>query len=103
MNFSEYELKIAMKKYLLTLIISGFLLILPGNELAAQGMTRSTGIGTWLTFFSRLKQNWFLGVNFGALAGVHTEQSNYIVSDTETSTIIPLLLGFRKKKSRISF
>ncbi|MBD3288171.1 hypothetical protein GF337_05150 [candidate division KSB1 bacterium] len=54
------------------------------------------GVGAWLTFFSRLKHNWFMEVNLGALAGVHTEQSNYVVRNVESSTIVPVLFGIRR-------
>ena len=53
------------------------------------------GIGGWLSFFSRVHDNWFLELNLGAVARVKLEQSELASSDTDVSTVTPFLLGVR--------
>lgn len=53
------------------------------------------GAGANLYFFSRVYNNWFLEFNLGTVAGVHEEQSNYIVSNIEATAIVPINLGLR--------
>ena len=53
------------------------------------------GAGTSLYFFSRMYQNWFLELNFGAIGGVHSEHSNYVVETTEATAVLSTLFGTR--------
>lgn len=54
-----------------------------------------SGAGAWVYFFSRMYNNWFLEFNLGAVGGVHQKHSNYLVTETEISAIVPFLLGLR--------
>jgi len=53
------------------------------------------GAGVWLFYFSRLHNNLFLELSLGAVGGVHEQHSDFVVKSTETTAIIPFLLGFR--------
>ena len=53
------------------------------------------GVSTWLYFFSRAKDNWFLEFSLGGVGGVHSETSTYQVESAEFSGIVPFLFGLR--------
>lgn len=71
-----------------------------GNSVNIQEFNNSvttdvSGVGGSIYFFSRVKDNWFLELNFGAVTAVKSEVQRLLESDTEVSTITPLLFGFR--------
>ena len=37
------------------------------------------GAGSWIYFFSRMHNNWFLEFHLGAVAGVHEEHDEYLI------------------------
>ena len=51
------------------------------------------GAGLWLYYVSRVRYNWFLEFNVGAVGGVHSKASSYEVSTVEASTIVPFLIA----------
>ncbi len=53
------------------------------------------GIGAYLYFSSRLRQNAFLEFHLGMVGGVHQEQTNYFIESSEASAIVPILFGIR--------
>lgn len=53
------------------------------------------GAGASLYFFTRVHENWFMEMSFGAVGGVHEEYSNFVTKTTEVSAVVPLLFGLR--------
>ena len=59
------------------------------------GQVNVSGIGSWLFFFSRVNQHLFMQFELGAVGTAHSEGVNLEESDTDISTIIPILVGLR--------
>ena len=55
------------------------------------------GIGAWLSFFSRVYNNWFLEFKFGAFGSVRAEIIDTITGEADVNAvaILPILLGLR--------
>jgi hypothetical protein len=59
------------------------------------GQVSVSGIGSWIYFFSRLNQNLFMQFEMGAVATAYSEGEDLLQSNTNVSTMIPLLIGLR--------
>lgn len=65
------------------------------SEFGKDAVVDLGGAGVWLYFFSRVYNNWFFEFNLGGVGGIHAEQTNYIIKNTEVSAIVPVLFGLR--------
>lgn len=59
------------------------------------GQVSVSGIGSWVYFFSRLNQNLFMQFEMGVVATAYKEGEDLLASDTNVSSMIPLLIGLR--------
>jgi hypothetical protein len=59
------------------------------------GQVSVSGIGSWIYFFSRLHQNLFMQFEMGVVATAYKEGEDLLISNTDVSTMIPLLIGLR--------
>lgn len=55
------------------------------------------GGGAWVTFFSRMNENLFLELTFGAAAAVEAQKSSMFEEKVDVAAITPILLGFRQE------
>jgi outer membrane protein W/transglutaminase-like putative cysteine protease len=53
------------------------------------------GFGGCLTFFSRLRDNWFMESSLGTASRVHSEEKWGNAGDVDVSALIPFLIGVR--------
>ncbi len=53
------------------------------------------GLGGELTFFSRLRDNWFIESALGSVARVHVKETGFFGGDVDVSVMIPFILGTR--------
>ncbi len=57
-----------------------------------------SGAGTWLTFFSRVNDDWFYEFHMGAFASVisdDVDRENIVVETEDVTAILPFLFGMR--------
>ncbi|MDZ7309960.1 MAG: outer membrane beta-barrel protein, partial [candidate division KSB1 bacterium] len=66
-----------------------------GGSGSEQAVVDVAGVGSWLYFFSRMYNNWFLEFNLGTVARIHSETTNLAGENVDVSAIIPFLLGLR--------
>jgi outer membrane protein W len=66
-----------------------------GGSGGEQSVVDVAGVGSWLYFFSRMQNNWFLEFSIGAVARVHSEASSSASENVDVSAIIPFLFGLR--------
>jgi len=65
------------------------------NEYGSDSYVSTGGGGAWLTFFSRVNDNLFLELSFGAAAAVEEHSSSWFEENVDVAAVTPIVLGLR--------